>query len=69
MIVLGIWWAFPGVCFCQVLGEEFGEATTDFPLGPTKKATASAAAQWPVDGLHPTLRDEAAKDGAPVWFW
>jgi hypothetical protein len=35
----------------------------------TKKAMPSATAQWPVDGLRPTLRDEAAKDGAPVWFW
>ncbi len=30
----------------------------------TRKAKASAS--WLVDGLHPTLRDETAKDGAPV---
>src|SRR5712672_1175902 len=35
----------------------------------TGKATAKATARWPVEGLHPTLRDETAKDGAPVWFW
>src|SRR5258708_34700372 len=35
----------------------------------TGETTASARARWPVEGLHPTLRDETAKDGAPVWFW
>jgi hypothetical protein len=31
-------------------------------------ATAKAEALWLVDGLHPTLRDETAKDGAPGRF-
>ena len=31
----------------------------------TREAKTKASASWLVDGLHPTLRDETAKDGAP----
>jgi hypothetical protein len=41
----------------------------------TRKARAKAKAKgksqclWRVDGLHPTLLAETAKDGAPVRLW
>src|ERR1700755_2990794 len=44
-----------------------GKDRSGYPAGmTTRKAKASATAQWLVDGLDPTLRDETAKDGAPV---
>jgi hypothetical protein len=33
-----------------------------------ERTTAKAGTSWLVDGLHPTLRDETAKDGAPERF-
>jgi hypothetical protein len=33
----------------------------------TRKTKAKG--RWLVDSLHPTLRDETAKDGAPVLLW
>ena len=38
------------------------------PLRRSRTASVEMAS-WLIDGLHPTLRDEAAKDGAPGRFW
>jgi hypothetical protein len=35
----------------------------------TKAKAKASASSWLVDGLRPTLRDETAKDGAPVLLW
>ena len=35
----------------------------------TRKAKTKAEALRLVEGLHPTLRDETAKDGAPALLW
>jgi hypothetical protein len=72
MVFVGL---FSGYCFVKFWVKDSGGAATgtaDPPSGmTTRKATASATAQWPGDGLNPTLRHETAKVGAPrlVWRW
>ena len=53
-----------GVCSGVINLER--EVQQQIPCGDDNK---KAKALWLVDGLHPTLRDETAKDGAPALLW
>jgi hypothetical protein len=61
-----------GFLHCAAHGEtvsSFGRNDGFFGWEKKAKTTATATALWLVDGLHPTLREEAAKDGAPERLW
>jgi hypothetical protein len=59
----GLYEADPPFDFAQ--GRLFG----DDQGMTTREAKARAEVWWLADGLHPTLRDGTAKDGAPVLLW